>query len=986
MTLHHRTAPRIPARTLLAAFAAAVLTLGAGLLTALPAAAATTIYQAESASLSGGAVVATDHTGYTGSGFVGGYTDGNKGNANTSFTVNVSGTANRTLTLRYANGTTATRTLSLYVNGAKIKQIGLNATANWDSWGTQVETVSLANGNSTVSYKFDSADSGNVNLDSLTVADIAAPPAGQYEAESASLSGGATVATDHPGYTGSGFVGGYTDGNKGNANTSFTVNVTSAGTATVTVRYANGTGANMTLSLYVNGGKLRQINLPATANWDTWGTIAESVPLNSGNNTVALKFDSTDSGNINLDNITVSGTTQPSPTPTPSTSPTPPPTGVTYELETGFLAGGTSTATGTGGYTGTGYVTGLTTAGARVVRTVNATTAGATTVTLRYTNTNGAARTVSVYVNDLKTGQLSLPAGSGWLTAAQSLTLRAGLNIIAYQYDSGDSGNVLLDNVTVGSGTALATRGATLPYTVYEAESGSTNASLIGPNRAYLSEPSEASGRRAVKLSSTGQYVQVTLTKPANAFVIRYSIPDNAAGTGNTNPLALYAGGTKIQDVTLSSVYSWVYGAYPYNNNPAGGEPHRFFDDVRVLLGTTYPAGTVIKLQKDATSSASYYTIDLIEAEVAPAALSAPADYLTVTSYGAVANDTGDDTNAFNSAISAAQSQGKGLWVPAGTFVTNARLNIQNVSLRGAGVWHTVIKGTNGKGGFFATGSNVRLADFTLSGDVRYRDDSAFDAGIEGNFGTGSLVSNVWIEHTKVGMWPTTGTNGLYVVGTRMRNIFADGVNVNGGATNVRVDQSTLRNTGDDALAMWSNSAPVTNSAFTFNTVALPMLANGAAIYGGNGNRVEDNLISDSVYAGSGIAISTWHGALPFSNTTSVQRNTLTRTSSFERNWNSSLGGLWIYAEATDITAPVLVKDVDIVDSTYQGILLSFQRNITNLTLDHVTVNGAGTYGIELNAAGSAYVTYVTVSGAASGGLINRLGYTLNRGPGNSGF
>ncbi|BCJ78092.1 hypothetical protein CS0771_76360 [Catellatospora sp. IY07-71] len=986
MTLHHRTAPRIPARTLLAAVAATAVTLTAGLLTALPAAAATTTYQAESAALAGGAVVATDHTGYTGSGFVGGFTDANKGNARTTFTVNVVGTASRTLSLRYANGTTQTKTLSLYVNGSKVKQISLNATANWDSWGTQVETVSLPGGSSTVAYRFESTDSGNVNLDSLTVADIAAPPAGQYEAESAALSGGASVATDHPGFTGSGFVGGYTDGNKGNANTSFTVNVTNAGAATVTVRYANGTGANMTLSLYVNGTKLRQISLPATANWDTWGTIAEAVALNAGNNTVGLKFDSTDSGNVNLDHITVSGAASPSPTPTPSASPTTPPTGVSYELETGFLSGGASSATSTGGYTGTGYVTGLTTSGARVIRTVNASTAGASTVTLRYTNTNGAARTVSVYVNGLKTGQLSLPAGSGWLTAAQSLTLRAGLNIIGYQYDSGDSGNVLLDNVTVGSGTALNTRGATVPYTVYEAESGSTNAPVIGPNRAYLSEPSEASGRRAVKLSSTGQYVQVTLTKPANAFVIRYSIPDNAAGTGTTAPLALYAGGTKLQDVSLSSTYSWVYGAYPYNNNPAGGEAHRFFDDVRVLLGTTYPAGTVIKLQKDASSSAAYYTVDLIEAEVAPAALSQPADSLSVTSYGAVANDGGDDTNAFNSAIAAAQSQNKVLWVPAGTFVTNARMNIQNVSLRGAGMWHTVIKGTNGKGGFFATGSNVRLADFTFSGDVRYRDDSAFDAGIEGNFGTGSLVSHVWIEHTKVGMWPSAGTDGLYVVGTRMRNIFADGVNVNGGAANVRIDQSALRNTGDDALAMWSNSAPVTGSAFTFNTVALPMLANGAAIYGGNGNRIEDNLISDSVYAGSGIAISTWHGALPFSNTTSVQRNTLTRTSSFERNWNSALGGLWIYAEATDITAPVLVKDVDIVDSTYQGILLSYQRDITNLTLDHVTVNGAGTYGIELNAAGSAYVTYVTVTGAASGGLINHTGYTLNRGPGNSGF
>lgn len=40
--------------------------------------------------------------------------------------------------------------------------------------------------------------------------------------------------------------------------------------------------------------------------------------------------------------------------------------------------------------------------------------------------------------------------------------------------------------------------------------------------------PSEASGRKAVVLDSTGEYVQFTLTKPANALTLRYSLPDTA--------------------------------------------------------------------------------------------------------------------------------------------------------------------------------------------------------------------------------------------------------------------------------------------------------------------------------------------------------------------------------------------------------------------------------------------------------------------------
>ncbi|MET7419620.1 CBM35 domain-containing protein [Dactylosporangium sp. NPDC005555] len=965
-------------RSRLLAIGAATLVAAASITLAatMRAEAATTTYQAESAALSGGAATATDHSGYTGSGFVGGYVDGNQGRAATTFSVGVSGTAQRTLTLRYANGTGSAKTLSLYVNGTRVTQVSLNATANWDSWGTRADTVTLNNGTNSVAYRFDTADSGNVNLDNLVVADIPAPPAGTYEAESAALSGGTVVATDHSGYSGTGFVGGYTDGNRGNAATTFSVSRSGAGSSSLTLRYANGTGSAMTLSLYVNGTRLTQVSLPATANWDTWGTRADTVTLNNGTNSVAYRFDTADSGNVNLDNLVAAAVAT---SPTPSTS-TPPPSGGA-ELETAFLSGGPAAATSIGGYTGTGYATGFTAVGARAIRTVNVTAAGNAATALRYSNSTGSTKTLSTYANGVKVGQISLAAGSGWLTAAQTLPLRAGLNLIGYQYDSGDSGNVSLDNVAVAGSTALAARGATVAYTEYEAENGSTNATTIGPDRAYLSVAAEASGRRAVRLDNAGKYVQFTLTKPTNSLVVRASVPDNAAGTGTSANLAVYAGGAKVKDLPVSSTYSWVYGAYPYDNNPAGGEPHRFFDEFRTTL-PSYPAGTVLKLQNDGGTP---ITVDLIDTEVVAAPLTAPANSLSITDYGAVAG-SGDDTGAFNSAVAAAKSQGKTLWLPAGTWDINTRINVDNVTVRGAGMWHTTVRGSNGKGGFFATGSKVQLADFTIAGDVRYRDDTNFDAALEGNFGTGSLLHNLWIEHTKVGLWASSGTDGLYMVGVRIRDTFADGVNLNGDLRNTRVEQSVLRNTGDDALAMWSNSAPVTNSAFTFNTAQLPMLANTAAIYGGNGNRIEDNLFSDTVYAASGVAISTWHGAQPFSGTTSVQRNTLTRTGGYERNWGSSIGGLWFYAEARDITTPVIVRDVDILDSSYQGLLFSWQRTVSNVTFERVRIAGAGTYGIEINVVGSATFNSVTVSGAASGGLLNNTGYTLVRGPGNSGF
>ncbi|MFC4120202.1 CBM35 domain-containing protein [Nonomuraea zeae] len=789
-----------------------------------------------------------------------------------------------------------------------------------------------------------------------------------YQAESADLSGGAAVSTEHGGYTGSGFVAGYTDGNKGSAATTFAVSAAQAGPAVVSLRYANGTGSGMSLSVYVNGTRIRQTPLPAVGAWNAWGVQDETLTLNAGANTIAYRFDHTDLGNVNLDSITLSA----------------PVAALPYEMETAFLSGGASVATATGGYSGTGYATGFTAAGARVIRTVTMPAAGNAVTTVRYANTTGGARMLSTYANGVRTGRLTLPAGSGWLTATHTLGLRAGLNLIGYQYDAGDTGGVALDGISVAGAGTLAARGATVPYTEYEAESGTTNGTVLGPDRTYRTIASESSGRRAVRLDGAGKYTQVTLTRPANAVVVRYSIPDNAAGTGATAPLAVYANGAKVADLTLTSAYSWVYGNYPFPNDPALGGAHRFYDEVRGTL-PAYPAGTVLRLQNE---SATPVTVDLIDTEVVAPAHTAPAGSVDITAHGAVSG-SGDDTAALRSAINAAKAQGGSVWIPAGTFDLTSRVDVAGVTVRGAGMWHTTLRGNSGRGGFYAVGGNVQLADFTFAGDVRHRDPDGVvttDAAMEGNFGTGSLIHNVWVEHAKVGLWVNGGTDGLYVAGVRIRDTFADGVNLNDAVARTRVDQSVLRNTGDDALAMWSHTTPVTASAFTFNTATLPMLSNTAAIYGGDGNRIEDNLFSDTVYTAAGIAVSTWHQAQPFSGTTSIQRNTLTRTGGWNNDWASSQGAVWIYAESRDITAPVVVRDVTVNDSTYQGLLLSWQKTISNLILDHVTIAGTGTYGIEAAAAGSATASHVTVSAAAAGGLHNPAGYTFVRGQGNSGW
>ncbi|WP_405896173.1 carbohydrate-binding protein [Streptomyces sp. NBC_00727] len=808
------------------------------------------------------------------------------------------------------------------------------------------------------------------------------------EAESATLSGGAVSEHEHAGYTGSGYVGGLTDANKSRATIAATVQSAYAGAGTVTVRYSNGTGSAKTLTLSA-GGTAKQVTLPATGGWASWSTIDVPVTFKQSANTLTLAFTSNDTGNVNIDNLKTTTPEQPdNPTPTePST----------LEAESATLSGGAVSEHEHAGYTGSGYVGGLTDANksrATIAATVQSAYAGAGTVTVRYSNGTGSAKTLTLSAGGTAK-QVTLPATSGWAswsTIDVPVTFKQSANTLTLAFTSNDTGNVNIDNLKTttptgstdpGDPTDPSGVGATVPFTTYEAEAGTVKGSTIGPDRTYLTVASEASGRKAVKLTQTGDYVEIKLTKPANAINLRYSLPDSSDGKGIDATLSAYADGKALPDLQLTSRYAWVYGAYPYTNTPGEGQGHRFFDETRATFGQTLPAGTVLRLQKDNDDTASY-TLDLVEAEETGTAATLPSGYVSAADLG-VKPGSQDVTAALNNALNTAKNQGKGLFLPVGTYTISDHINLSGMKLRGAGVWHTVLRGTGLKGGLFGQGGTSTVEDLMIDGQNTVRDDAGGQAAIEGDFGTGSVIKNVWIQHTKVGLWISSPTTGLKASDLRIRNTYADGVNLHGAVKDTVISNSSIRGTGDDALAMWSDGAAVTNSAFRNNTVQLPTLANGAAVYGGNGNSVENNLISDTVVAAAGITVSTRFGE-PFSGTTTVSGNLLRRTGSKEVNWNSDLGALWIYADVHDITQPVVLKNNTVEDSTYSGLLISWQKQVSDLRVDGLVINKTGANGIEGNAAGKGTFSNTKITGTAGAALNMTGGFTIQRGSGNAGW
>ncbi len=530
--------------------------------------------------------------------------------------------------------------------------------------------------------------------------------------------------------------------------------------------------------------------------------------------------------------------------------------------------------------------------------------------------------------------------------------------------------------------------GASLPYVEIQAEAAATNGTAIGPSYAQGNLAAEASGRKAVTLSGQGKYVEFTLTAPANSVVIRYSIPDTSGGSVYSAPLSLYVGGTRQTDLSLTNAYSWYYGSYPFNNSPGSGHPMHFYDEVHRLLPQTYSAGTKVRVQVDSNSSAASYTIDLADFELVAPAGTQPANSISVTSYGADATGAADSSSAFTQAVAA--SAGRTVWIPSGTFRVNQHIIVNNVTIKGAGMWYSTVTG-NGVGfyGNYAPNpsSNVHLSDFAIFGNVQERNDADQVNGLGGAMSSSS-ATNLWIEHTKVGAWMDGPFTGLTLSGLRIRNQTADGVNFHNGVTNSTVTNSDLRNLGDDGLATWAEQNADVNDTFSNNTVQLPILANGIAIYGGHDNFVTGNRVVDAgLNQGGGIHVAQRFASTPLGKTT-VANNTIIRSGDLDPNWQFGVGALWFDARDGTMAGDVEVSNIVIQQSPYEAIQFVSGSNITNVHISDVRIDGTGTFAIQKQVAGSATFTNVVASGIGGPAAIYDcgVGFAINDGGGNSGW
>ncbi|GFZ33598.1 glycosyl hydrolase [Clostridium zeae] len=868
-------------------------------------------YEGEAATLSGGAKINTDHTGYSGSGFVDGIQT--SGSSQASFTVNAASAGYYDVDLRYANAYNGNpMTLSVYVNGSKVRQTSLPALADWNTWGDKIETLSLNAGNNTIAYKYDTTDTGNVNIDYITVNSSTTDKADLVVT-------GLTFAPTNP-------TAGQT--------VTFTATVKNQGAAATTAGLNNVVGFNIG-STKVTGSTTASIPVGGTATvTGTWTSVAGTFTptANVDDSNVIIESNETNNSYTSTTQLVVTAPTKPDLVVTNiSWAPSNPQAGNTVTLTATVKNQGAATTAGVtnvvGFNIGSTKVTGSTTA--------SIATGGTIAVTASYTAVAGS---YAVSAN------------------ADDTNVFAELDETNNSYTSGSQ-------MVVTTPPAPGSRGATVPYTRYESEDGTLGGGAVlrtAPTFDYSLIASEASNQKYVALPTNGSYVEWTVNQGGAGVDMRFTMPDTADGMGLNGSLDCYVNGTKVSTISLTSYYSWQYFTSDQPADaPNGGQAAFRFDETHFKLSTALKAGDKIRIQKTNGDSIEY-GVDFLEIEPVPAAIAKPANALSVTDYGATPNDSTDDLAAFNSCVNAAASSGKSVYIPEGKFNLGGMwtINANNITITGAGMWYTNIQFTSpnsASGGISlrVTGtidfSNVYMNSMLRT---RYNQNAIYKAFMD-NFGTNSRIHDFWEEHFECGFWvadyahtPAIPADGLIISNGRVRNNLADGINFCQGTKNSTVQNCSVRNNGDDGLAMWPDStmgAPMeVNNTFSYNTIENNWRAAAIAIFGGSGHKATNNYIKDC-FMGSGIRMNTVFPGYHFENNTGItfSDTTIINSGTSKDCYNGERGAIDLEASNSSIQN-VTFTNIDIINAQRDAIQFGYGGGFSNINFNNITIDGTG--------------------------------------------
>jgi hypothetical protein len=512
--------------------------------------------------------------------------------------------------------------------------------------------------------------------------------------------------------------------------------------------------------------------------------------------------------------------------------------------------------------------------------------------------------------------------------------------------------------------------GARTPFTTCEAEDPANVTTGVIRVMGEPIEPSperEASGYGYVELNRTGQYLDFATLPAADGIVVRHCIPDAPEGGGQSATLGLYINGERRLSLTLSSHHNWLYsktssaGENGQSNTPTAF-PHVFWDESRFIVPGGIKPGDRVRLQKDATDTADFYRIDLIDAEPVAPPLERPAQALAITDFGAAGKDAATDTAAILACLAAARERHLPVWLPPGRFLVNASLPVDGLVVSGAGMWYTTVAFTElprtWTGVFNLQGTGDRVSDLTIEGPSTARTEPLHGfSGLAHDW----RVERVWITHTNTAFW-IAGEDGV-ISHCRVRFTYADGINVNNGksafARRILIEDNHVRGCGDDSIAILCHEPTADQRAedrrseqvtIRHNTTVAPWWAANCDLAGGRGHVIEDNL-----FTGNGLVVNL-PAAYPMQpqGAAVIRHNLLRRCGNDYRGQRR--GALWIYAGSTTIS-DLQVTDNRIEEPLFAGVELQGKMRQT-ITFRNNLIRNSGGEGFRIGTVAQGEATF----------------------------
>lgn len=516
------------------------------------------------------------------------------------------------------------------------------------------------------------------------------------------------------------------------------------------------------------------------------------------------------------------------------------------------------------------------------------------------------------------------------------------------------------------------------PYERYEAEPNfcETNGTFLAASDNQADLQSEASHQQAVQLIAQNSYVRWKVNKAGDGLTIRFSLPDNAAGTGTQGTIDIYAGNDKVGSLTLDSYWAWQYTVngnnYPTNTpaTPGGGNVVRMrFDEMHIRLSRPVASSEYLKIVKKDNNNTPY-TIDFVELEPVPEKVT-----FESLSGNKIQYDGVSDMQDFITA-----NPGKIIYFPEGRWVSHRRLyltNGNNTQLIGAGMWYTEIyfdavsnnQTTYSYRGIEGSSSNLRIEGLylnTVNNQRYYNGNSSYQVGkgFQNCFGSNSVIRNCWVEHFECGVWvsdySSKGSNNLLIEHCRFRNNYADGVNCSHGSNGHTVRYCSFRNNGDDDMASWSSGKLCSNVTFAYCTAENNWRASSLGFFGGKGHTAHHLYIADALESGARINSDftgngfSQQGAFNIYDITIQHSGCINGTRGNKGDfWGNMQGALNIGSTANYPIYNIHFNNIEINDSRCHAVYIKAANGkpLSNISLNNLTVNTAAYNGVYFAAA-----------------------------------